>query len=822
MKHIDLKDGFTLFADFCIIIICALGIYLNSIKTDLPFKTKLLDSGTLVVSKSDNALLSPGDTITAIDGHSFSGWEEIEFYLDGKSINDDVTIASIENGNESSATIPLTSYYSFFNLIIMAVVGGSFLLIAIIVRNMAKENTSANILHWACLGLGIIITCTATTYVITSFGYGYFNRIFWLISYSFTPVLFTHFTTSFSNQHTPKIKGLLITLYTCSVIYASILIYLFIKAGTDKNIVLIKSYVYFFDKFFRFFLIACILIAISICIYIYAKATDIEVRKRLQWLLMGFFVGPFCFAIFWVFPIIFTGSSLIPESLIIILLIAMPLSFSIAIVKYRMLDINFIINRSVVYTGILLGIVVLYAALSGVISLFVSGVNPLFPSAITAVAIAFLLQPVKTNIQKFVDKRFFRVEYDFRREQNRFLDDIKNTNDIKELAQKIVSQTDELIPVDKIGFFQLNTFDNRIRMISNNGWEFLRGRSLRFEEENLKTDLSVPVAVLDKVEPGLNIEAADARVFKRWGMMLVFPIKSPSGLIHAFLALGMKKSGARFYKDDIDLLNTVTSAAALTIDRIKLNEELIIEKMEAERLEELNKIKSFFVSTVTHELKTPLTSIKMFAEILQHKTDIPIEKSLEYLRIIEGESEKLRRLIDNILDYAKIENGMKTYKMIPVDINKIAKETIKSMLYQFSIAKQVVVDDICNEAVIIYADANAVEIAIMNLLSNAIKYSHTGSKTIVSSNVLNHNLCILVKDEGKGITEDKPNNIFEPFFRIKEESTSLVEGTGLGLAIVKHIMDAHNGKIEVTSYPGKGSLFTLLFPLANYEKNINN
>jgi signal transduction histidine kinase len=815
LKHIDLKDGFTLFADFCIIIICALGIYLNSIKTDLPFKTKLLDSGTLVVSKSDNALLSPGDTITAIDGHSFSGWEEIEFYLDGKSINDDVTIASIENGNESSATIPLTSYYSFFNLIIMAVVGGSFLLIAIIVRNMAKENTSANILHWACLGLGIIITCTATTYVITSFGYGYFNRIFWLISYSFTPVLFTHFTTSFSNQHTPKIKGLLITLYTCSVIYASVLIYLFIKAGTDKNIVLIKSYVFFFDKFFRFFLIACILIAISICIYIYAKATDIEVRKRLQWLLMGFFVGPFSFAIFWVFPIIFTGSSLIPESLIIILLIAMPLSFSIAIVKYRMLDINFIINRSVVYTGILLGIVVLYAALSGVISLFVSGVNPLFPSAITAVAIAFLLQPVKTNIQKFVDKRFFRVEYDFRREQNRFLDDIKNTNDIKELAQKIVSQTDELIPVDKIGFFQLNTFDNRIRMISNNGWEFLKGRSLRFEEENLKTDLSVPVAVSDKVEPGLNVEAADARVFKRWGMMLVFPIKSPSGLIHAFLALGLKKSGARFYKDDVDLLNTVSAAAALTIDRIKLQEDLIREHLEAERLEEINRLKSFFMQIITHDMNQPVTNIKIYSELLLNNVESLSEKFKKHVKKIHGENELLGRLINDILDYSMIEQNKKTYQMLPTDINAVLTDAINSMQYKFTKEKQEIEFINKHKKIIIKADTVAIERAIINLLTNAVKYSGEGCKTTVSLITSENTVGVQVVDQGSGIPEKNLVDIFEPYTRITTETTKKTEGTGLGLAVVKHVMNAHCGRIEVKSKPGKGSTFTLWFPISN-------
>jgi two-component system phosphate regulon sensor histidine kinase PhoR len=144
------------------------------------------------------------------------------------------------------------------------------------------------------------------------------------------------------------------------------------------------------------------------------------------------------------------------------------------------------------------------------------------------------------------------------------------------------------------------------------------------------------------------------------------------------------------------------------------------------------------------------------------------------------------------------------------------------MRYQFSMANQVVESKICGEDVFIKADADAVERVLMNLLSNAIKYSSVNSKTVVQTLLTGEFFGIKVQDEGKGITEDKLNNIFEPFFRIKEEASSLVEGTGLGLTIVKHIMDAHKGKIEVNSTPGNGSIFTLLFPLVSNEKNINN
>ncbi|MDH3269233.1 MAG: HAMP domain-containing histidine kinase, partial [Ignavibacteria bacterium] len=351
--------------------------------------------------------------------------------------------------------------------------------------------------------------------------------------------------------------------------------------------------------------------------------------------------------------------------------------------------------------------------------------------------------------------------------------------------------------------------------IANKGWDLLKGRSLRFEAENLKTDLSLPIAIDDRVESGLNIESADVKVFKRWGIVLVFPVKSPTGIIHAFLALGAKKSGIRFLKDDVDLLNTVVAAAALSVDRIKLQEELILEHLEAERLEELNELKSFFMHTITHELKTPLTSIKLFTEKLQNKKDIPPEKSDFYLEVIEGESDKLRRLIDNILDYARIEKGMKSYNQKCVNLTKVVKNAINSMKYQFMISKQTVEVITNSDEIIINADEEAIERAITNLLTNAIKYSSGESKTTVTVKKANGNAGVEVRDNGRGISPEDLKQIFEPFKRVKALEAKKIEGTGLGLAIVKHIMDAHDGRIEVESEPGKGSTFTLWLSLAD-------
>jgi signal transduction histidine kinase len=814
LKQSFLYNLLLLIADGLIFCLCCGGLYLITLKADLPFRTSTENSIIFISENPSNYKnLKPGDELISVDSNQFSKWEEIEFYLDGKKIGDSVQLQLNSDGKIISAEVSLTKYYSLFDLVIIALVGLIFFVMGVIVRIKASDNFSAHIFHWASVGLGLVIVITAGHFNVHPFGYGHINRIIWLLAYSFTPVLFIHFTSSFPKKKVKGIKYILYFFYFSALINTAILTYYFLNATVGGNSESLKNYVAFFDSFFRLFLITSIVVAISICIYAYRSTHEIEERKRLQWLLLGFFVGPFSFVIFWVIPIFLTGYSLIPESLVLIFLTAIPITFSIAITKYHLMDINLIFRRSVLYTFVLVVIIITYIGISSFITLFVTDFNPAFPSVLTVFAVVLLLQPLKNRIQKFIDKKFFRVEYDYRKEQNNYLDDIKNIYDVKSLAELIVERVDRLIPVEKIGYFELDNQTKRVKIIAEKGWKLLRGRSIRFEFENLKTELSIPVAVDDKVELGLKVESADIKVFKRWGMVLVFPVKSPTGTIHGFLVLGAKKSGIRFLKDDIDLLNSVVFAAALATDRIKLQEELILEQLEAERLNELNQMKSFFMQTITHELKTPLTSIKMFTQKLQDKKNISAEKKDFFLTIIDGESDKLRRLIDNILDYARIEKGMKTYNLKRVDLVQISQKAVDSMKYLYMMNNQKVEIIVSSEEINIDADEEAVERAITNLLTNAIKYSSPDKKTIVLVKKNTDTALVEIKDNGRGIPSEELKNIFEPFRRVKSDETKNIEGTGLGLAIVKHIMVAHLGKVEVDSKLGEGSKFTLCFPL---------
>ena len=518
---------------------------------------------------------------------------------------------------------------------------------------------------------------------------GIFARVILHLAVSIVPSLFLHFTFVFPREKKIQNKVWIFSLYLITAFIFVILNYNFLKLVSEVTINNIQSYVLSYNVS-RIYLIVCVLIAIVVFVHSYKTSPSESDKKKLKWILYGLSIGPLSFILLWTLPIILdhlTSRSLIPEEFVLILISIIPITFSISIVKYHLMDIDYLINRSVVYALVISCLLLIYLAAVGLATFFTGQLgNNLIP-VVSAIVIALLFQPIRNTVQKFVDRKFFRVQYNFRDALRKFYDELKETNNINSLAEKIIIRIDQLIPVNKIGIFSLSLPENKLKLIAHKNFDLLKNRTINFQRQKLKTDLSLPVALNNSVEAGLPVELADADVFQRWGINLVFTIKSPDGEIHGFLVLGAKKSETKYTAEDIDLLNAVTSRAAASIDRIKLQGELMIERIESERLDELNRLKSYFISSVSHDMKTPLTSIKMFAELLQTSSEIKSEKSKEYLEIIEGESSRLSRLIDNVLDFSKIERGVKKYHFENIKLNDIVLRTLKLMQYQFKLQK---------------------------------------------------------------------------------------------------------------------------------------
>jgi two-component system phosphate regulon sensor histidine kinase PhoR len=231
-------------------------------------------------------------------------------------------------------------------------------------------------------------------------------------------------------------------------------------------------------------------------------------------------------------------------------------------------------------------------------------------------------------------------------------------------------------------------------------------------------------------------------------------------------------------------------------------------------------LKSDFVANVSHELKTPLALIRMFGEMLLLERVATPEKRRQYLQIIMSESERLTALIENVLDFAKVERGKAGYAFAPEDVGEAVSRAVEIFSHRAEREAMSVKLAVAAELPLAMADARALELATINLIDNAFKYARDGGKVEVDVTASSGLLRIRVRDYGPGIERDEQERIFERFVRGKKASETQVRGSGIGLALVKHIAESHGGRVFVVSpvENAAGCAFVLEIPALPGER----
>jgi signal transduction histidine kinase len=226
----------------------------------------------------------------------------------------------------------------------------------------------------------------------------------------------------------------------------------------------------------------------------------------------------------------------------------------------------------------------------------------------------------------------------------------------------------------------------------------------------------------------------------------------------------------------------------------------------------LARLKSDFVSNVSHELRTPLSLIRLYAETLEMGRLTSPEKYQEYYRIIRKESERLTGLINNILDFSRIEAGRKEYDFRETDMSELVHNTLDSYRYQLE-QNGFQFEEKIDEVPPLRVDREAMARSLLNLVNNALKYSQ--DRKFISVNLYRDNgsVKLEVVDQGIGIPHQEQERIFEKFYRVGDPLVHNTKGSGLGLSLVRHIVQAHGGEVLVDSAPGQGSKFTIQLPV---------
>ncbi len=812
------RTSFILKADFIVFLLCLAGLYQSAQKAGIPARLQMRNGQiwvTEIKSPSHRQGLQPGDRILAVNGHSVFTPDDVEFLLDGQSIGQTIRLTVQRKEQTETISLRLQRENSVSYLFVLGLVGFIFFGLGIVVLlKRPPGDTVALVFHWLSVTVALHITNTFGCYTIPPWHLGYFLRIIFLLASALTPVLFVHFSFLFPRKKWPDIHEYFKAFYLLALVLFAYLAGLFLRAAQLQSVPIFHQFMTVYNLGRWLFAIG-FLFAVGNFIHSYITAKEEAERRKLRWVILGLAIGPSTFVLFWQLPQTFEMAPLVSEEAMLLVTALTPLTFAISVVRYHLLDIDVIFNRSTVYFFVLAILLGLYAAIVGLTAMLVQYFTvkiSLLVSAVAAVILAILFEPLRKSVQKFVDRRFFRVRYNYRLAQREFTQRMERCLDINSLTEFLLEKVNELMQPLIVAFYLKN---------SNGGWRLIRAENSEVEFDSqflrnlqkMERNTLLPVIAAKRfVEAGIAFAPADIEVFKKNKVVLALPLRLQNAQTVGFLILGKKKSAALYSREDIDLLKTFVQQAALAIERIQLQQKLLLKHAETKRLEELNALKSYFVSSVSHDLQTPLTSIRMFAELLQNSSELSDDQK-EYLEIIQGESERLARLIRNVLDFSRLERGVKTYRSENVDLNDVVQSVMRSMKYQLKQSHFETRIEISQIPVMIQGDADAIAEAVENLISNAIKYSKEQKFLGVRLRKQNDSVVIEVEDHGIGIDPKEQSHIFETYYRAKDAHVQAMGGAGLGLSLVKQIMEAHGGKVEVQSTPGKGSTFRLIFPL---------
>jgi signal transduction histidine kinase len=796
----------------------------------MPVVEKTLPSETVVQ-------FHVSDTIVSIAGHNINRFEDVERILDGLIKGKQYPVRVLRSYGETQFTVKLQPYYDWGYLVIQLSTAFLFFVMGFYVVITKRGEKEAALFHHVAMSIGGLVMLTVASYTALPIYLGHILHALNPACYLLTGLFMFHFGLVFPRP-VPAAKWIVHSIYWITGIVAVLSFVASLIATTNDSLSL-ATYFYLSVAVSQIWLIAGSLFAIGVFIYRLLKGREIADRLRLKWVLFGTSITMFTYIFLWYLPNKLATIHILPEPLLSLaksisvpewfLLLAVSFSgvtMMVAILRYRAFDIDILIRRSSVY-GLVFGLLlVLYVVLLAILFTVFEKEGPqaklLYATGVMLLNLLLFL-PARGLVERFLNRYFYHVKYNYHEAAKKFSNKITQCVDATLIAEILVEETRSLIAVEQIAFLR---YDENGQLATVAHYPIVQDEEtggIQLPLDLINTSSRIPIAHSMHVESEAGFQPANAVELSDRGIAIVFPLLAEDDRILGFLVLGNKKSGNRYSVEDIDLLRMVTNQAATQIDRILLQQKLWAEKEEASRLAELSQMKSYFVSSVTHDLKTPITSVKMFAELMHSKTAPDDGASDKYLNIIEGECDRLIRLINNVLDYAKMEQGIKTYSFERKDLCAILQRTIDINCYQLEMSGFKVESFIPDEPLYMNIDEDAVIQAVTNLITNAVKYSTKTKYLSVSVQVNSDFTMISIEDHGVGIAKEDIPRLFDAYYRSSESHIQSQSGAGLGLSLVKHIMEAHGGSIQIASEPGKGSTFTLLFNSdEEHEKHIDN
>ena len=697
-------------------------------------------------------------------------------------------VVAAGDGREVTVREPLVAFYAKRGMPLVFLLTGAFgFLMGFGVFILRAEDRRARLFFWLCMAFSSAVMISGEWYGVQGRPERLLPGALFFFAYTLTPVLLLKFVRTFTDRERPRgepflwAAALLFGGFFCAVVVAALLV---------PSIAIFRLKIYF-SIFRLFFAVVCIASAV-ILFRDFRSAPSRERRDQIRWVLYGLVAGLGPFMFLYSLPRAFWSSSPLSEEAASGFFAILPLALAFAILKYRLLDIEVIINRSVVYS-------LLTMVTVGVYLLSLEGLKTLFADRLgwipvgSAFVAAMVFAPARSRIQVLVDRAFFRQSYDYRRALLGFTTAAGEAHSAPDLLALFSGTLDKALPVEKVGAFVPAQGDGK------------PGTAL-----SVGLDEGAFAAAL--AAPGGREEPPKVEDLRRRGFETVLPLLLGEAGPCGWIFIGPKKSSLHFTDGDRELLRGLSAELAAALRRVRLQEEVIYERASREKLEEIGRLKTEFISSVSHELRTPMTSLQSISELLKSGKVADASRRDRLLELMAGECGRLGRYLHNVLDFGRIEQDAKRYDIRETDLGPVVAgvvEVVRSAAAGEDLELEVRRPD---GPVLVEADSDAVRQALLNLVDNAVKYSAGRKRVSVRLAATEVGAEIGVSDSGIGIAPEDRQRIFEAFYRSPEAVRHDPKGVGLGLKIVKHIMDAHGGSIAVEGGPGRGTTVTLKFP----------
>jgi signal transduction histidine kinase len=747
--------------------------------------------------------------IQSLEGVRIETPRDVEFLLSRKSVGDEVTYERRTSAGVETVRARLMPYYEVALPIFLAI-GVLGFLIGFLVYFLKWQDPQARIFYWATIAFSSAVIISGDLYGVRGGGLSLLPGVLLDFAYPLAPALLWRFTRTFS---VGREKTWFRFFWAVPLLFGCILSIGYLYSQLKPSLEVFRISVRYLS-IFRFYVAFACLAAIFEMVRAFRKSESEEVRAQIKWIFFGLVVGLVPFIFLYQLPQILggAGSELMTEDMSSVFLIFIPACIALAILRHRLMNINLVINRSLVYsllTIFMVGAYLLIVELLRTVFVRTALVGGNAVSIGAAVLVAAVFQPARHRIQKAVDKTFFRQRYDYQKAVMNFNARAQKIMDPDHLVSQFAGAIGEVLPLEKLGAAVCEPTGDGPKFTLLKGME--EKAAWAFLSLAGKPDVAWARPETVGTAEAVDLSAQGLLGSLGWEAVMLLPFGS--GALAGCVALGPKKSGQRFTREDLDLVETLAGELALGLQRVRLQEEIFYERASREKSDELSRLKTEFISSVSHELRTPMASLQSLSELLGSGKVQDEAKRERLLHLMAGECGRLSRFVHNVLDFAKIEKDTKLYDLRTADLQPLVREVVDLCRLGTAAEGFKIGAEMPDGPVPLEADHDAVRQALLNLMDNAIKYSESRKEITVRLVPGSENVEIQVQDQGIGIGPEDRERIFDAFFRAPSAARRNPKGVGLGLMIVKHIMDAHGGRIGLKSELGTGTTFSLIFPL---------